>query len=176
MFYMFVIKRFDENSRPLQYIILWTRVNEGRVKYVGAIGTAIHINYNENTDFIICDYSSASIKVRKHIKNWIALLLTSTHSSISFENYIKVFSQSPLLDKCQISQTAIHLYTLKPKGRQDDSPDIHWRRWRQASTSPVNIKAVTLTTFPFLCTTPLRYEDGKAGHQSAAPTTPSSNQ
>ena len=40
--------------------------------------------------------------------------------------------------------------SLKPKGRQDDSPDIHWRRWRQASTSPVNIKAVTLTTFPYL--------------------------
>ena len=39
---------------------------------------------------------------------------------------------------------------LKRKGRQGDSPDIHWRRWRQASTSPVNTKTVTLTTFPFL--------------------------
>ena len=42
-------------------------------------------------------------------------------------------------------------FSLKRKGRQDDSPDIHWRRWRQASTSPVNTKAVNLTTFPFLC-------------------------
>ena len=42
--------------------------------------------------------------------------------------------------------------TLKRKCRQVDSLDIHWRRWRQASTSPVNIKAVNLTTFPFLCT------------------------
>ena len=27
----------------------------------------------------------------------------------------------------------------------------HWRRWRQASTSPVNFRVVTLTSFPFLC-------------------------
>ena len=40
--------------------------------------------------------------------------------------------------------------SLKRKGRQGDSPDIHWRRWRQASMSPVNTKTVTLTTFPFL--------------------------
>ena len=43
-------------------------------------------------------------------------------------------------------------YTLKWKGSQGDSPDIHWRRWRQASVSPVNTKAVTLMTFAFLCT------------------------
>ena len=36
---------------------------------------------------------------------------------------------------------------LKRKGRQSDSPGIHWRRWRQASTSPVNNSAVTLMTF-----------------------------
>ena len=44
-------------------------------------------------------------------------------------------------------QTTLH---WNEKGRQEDSPDIHWRRWRQASTSPVNIKAVNLTTFLFL--------------------------
>ena len=36
-----------------------------------------------------------------------------------------------------------------------DSPDIHWRRSRQASTSPVNTKAATLMTFMFPCTKPL---------------------
>ena len=41
--------------------------------------------------------------------------------------------------------------SLKRKGRQGDSSGIHRRRWRQASTSPANTKAVTLTTFPFLC-------------------------
>ena len=45
----------------------------------------------------------------------------------------------------------IKVPTLKRKGRQVDSLDIHWRRWRQASTSPVNTKAVNLTTFLFLC-------------------------
>ena len=43
------------------------------------------------------------------------------------------------------------LHTLKSKRPQEDSLDILWRRWRQASTSPVNIKAVTLMTFLFLC-------------------------
>ena len=42
--------------------------------------------------------------------------------------------------------------TLKRKGGQDDCPDRHWRHWRQASMSPVKIRAVNLTTFPFLCT------------------------
>ena len=36
------------------------------------------------------------------------------------------------------------------KGRQGDNPGIHWRRWIHASTSPVNIRAVTMTTFAFL--------------------------
>ena len=45
--------------------------------------------------------------------------------------------------------------TQKRKGSQDDSLDIHWRRWRQASTSPVNTKAVNLTTFPFLWKKPM---------------------
>ena len=39
--------------------------------------------------------------------------------------------------------------SLKRKGRQVDSSGIHWRRWRQASTSPVNARAVILTIFPF---------------------------
>ena len=34
---------------------------------------------------------------------------------------------------------------------QNDCPDLHWRCWRQASLSPVTNRAVTLTTFPFLC-------------------------
>ena len=41
-------------------------------------------------------------------------------------------------------------HALKPKGHHNDCPDRHWRRWRQASTSPVTTKVVTLTTFPFL--------------------------
>ena len=39
---------------------------------------------------------------------------------------------------------------LKRKGRQGDSPGVHWEHWKHASTSQVNTKAVTLTTFPFL--------------------------
>ena len=46
---------------------------------------------------------------------------------------------------------SIPLHTkLKQKGRHGDSLDIHWRRWRQSSTSLVNTKAVNLTTFLFL--------------------------
>ena len=41
--------------------------------------------------------------------------------------------------------------TQKRKGRQIDSFDVHWRRWSLSSTSPVNIKAVNLTTFSFQC-------------------------
>ena len=40
------------------------------------------------------------------------------------------------------------LLTLKRKDRQDDCPGDHWRRWRQA---PSTTRAVTLTTFPFMC-------------------------
>ena len=62
---------------------------------------------------------------------------------------------------CQKVRCLIHLrlqelkckssnhHTLKWKGRQCDSPGIHWRRWRQASTSPVNTRVVILTTIPF---------------------------
>ena len=59
------------------------------------------------------------------------------------------------LAKCPLKTNGhlanLELTSQKRKGRQDDSPDIHWRHWRQASTSPVNIKAVNLTTFSFLC-------------------------
>ena len=48
-------------------------------------------------------------------------------------------------------QPYLDLDTLKQKGHQDDCPAHHWRRWRQASTSPVMTRAVTLTTFPFPC-------------------------
>ena len=41
------------------------------------------------------------------------------------------------------------LQTQKRKGRQSDSLGIHWRRWSLSSTSPVNTRAVILTTFPF---------------------------
>ena len=44
-----------------------------------------------------------------------------------------------------------HVSAQKWKDRQDDIPGIHWRRWRQASSSPVNTKVVDLTTFQFLC-------------------------
>ena len=37
----------------------------------------------------------------------------------------------------------------KQKGGQVDSLGIHWRRWGLSSTSPVYIRAVILTTFPF---------------------------
>ena len=40
--------------------------------------------------------------------------------------------------------------SLKRKGRQDDCPGRHRRRWRQAAASPVT-RAVILTTFPFMC-------------------------
>ena len=39
--------------------------------------------------------------------------------------------------------------TQKRRGRQSDRLGFHWRRWSLSSTSPVNIKSVTLTTFPF---------------------------
>ena len=42
--------------------------------------------------------------------------------------------------------------TQKRKSGQVDSLGIHWRRWSLSSTSPVNIRAVILTTFPFQCT------------------------
>ena len=42
------------------------------------------------------------------------------------------------------------VHAQKRKGRQDDCPDRHRGRWRQASTSSVMTKAVTLTTTPFL--------------------------
>ena len=45
----------------------------------------------------------------------------------------------------------IFMVTLKREGHQNDCPDRHWRRWRQASTSSVTIRAVILMTFPFLC-------------------------
>ena len=63
--------------------------------------------------------------------------------------------------------------TLKRKGHHDDSLDIHWRCWRQASTSPVNIKAVILTTFPFLwtCTKPNQnIPDSKVHRANMGPT------
>ena len=41
--------------------------------------------------------------------------------------------------------------TQKWKGCQGDNPDIHWRRWRQSSTCPVNTKAANLPAFLFLC-------------------------
>ena len=44
------------------------------------------------------------------------------------------------------------IHTLRWKALQGDIPGIHWRRWRQASMSPLNTKAVTLMTFPFFCT------------------------
>ena len=50
------------------------------------------------------------------------------------------------ISTCSISNAE----TQKQKGHQGDSPDIHWRCWRQASTSPVNTRAVTLMTLPFL--------------------------
>ena len=34
---------------------------------------------------------------------------------------------------------------------QDDSHGRPWRRWSQVWTSPIMIRAVSLTTFPFLC-------------------------
>ena len=49
--------------------------------------------------------------------------------------------------------------TLKRKGRQDDSPDIHWRHWRQASTSPVNTRAATWQPFRFCTLITLRLYD-----------------
>ena len=49
----------------------------------------------------------------------------------------------------------IYPYSQKRKGHQDDCPGHHWRRWRQASTSPVMTGAVTLSTFTFLCSSEL---------------------
>ena len=48
---------------------------------------------------------------------------------------------------CLFSWLKVHV--LKQKRHQGDSPDIHWWHWRQASTSPVNTRAVTLMSFPF---------------------------
>ena len=41
--------------------------------------------------------------------------------------------------------------SLKQKGRHGDYTGLYRKRWSQASTSPVNAGAVTLTTFRFLC-------------------------
>ena len=90
--------------------------------------------------------------------------------SISIEISLKFVPIGPInnksalnqiMDWCQTNEGLVYwgIYaslslkslTLKRKGHQDDSPDIPWRRWRQASTSPVNIKAVNLTTFSFQC-------------------------
>ena len=43
-----------------------------------------------------------------------------------------------------------HPITLKRKGRQDNCPKCHWRRWKQALTFPVTSTTVVLTTFPIL--------------------------
>ena len=43
------------------------------------------------------------------------------------------------------------MWSLKQESRQDDCPARHWRHWRQASTSPMTTRTVTLTIFPFLC-------------------------
>ena len=50
-----------------------------------------------------------------------------------------------------LAPVPVELPSLKRKGRQGDSPCLHRRRWRQASTSPMNTRAVTLMTFPCLC-------------------------
>ena len=42
-------------------------------------------------------------------------------------------------------------WSLKWKAHQDDCPGRHWRCWRQASATPATTRAVSLTTFPFLC-------------------------
>ena len=62
---------------------------------------------------------------------------------------------------------------LKRKFRQGDSLGIHWRRWSLSSTSSVNIRAVTLTTFPFQwryyrkrCPGPLHWRHN--GHDSVS--------
>ena len=44
------------------------------------------------------------------------------------------------------------IHTQKQKDRQSDCSARHWRRWRQASTISLTIRAVNLTSFPFLCT------------------------
>ena len=54
-------------------------------------------------------------------------------------------------------QTLRHTRTQKRKGLQCDSPGIHRRRWSLSSTSPVNTKAVILTTFTFQCMGNSRY-------------------
>ena len=69
------------------------------------------------------------------------------------------------ISHCIISRVAgdlVHQFevnSLKRKGRQHDTPGIHWRHWSQASTSPVNTRAVTLATYPVLC---LRYPSGRS--------------
>ena len=64
-----------------------------------------------------------------HIKQWIYLLIRALIS-------VKPSANGNAPTHC--------------KGRQGDNTDIHKRRSRQASTAPVNTKAVTLTTFAFL--------------------------
>ena len=72
---------------------------------------------------------------------------------VKFESKYNNFYSQKCLCKCcpENSGHFAHASTQKWKGHQGDSPNIHWRRWRQASMFPMNTKVVTLTTFPFLC-------------------------
>ena len=66
-------------------------------------------------------------------------------------DHIRISTQG--LVRKRTNQEEIHrmpMNSLNWRGRQCDSPDtcIHWRHWRQTSSSPVNINAVTLPPFP----------------------------
>ena len=59
-----------------------------------------------------------------------------------YHSFSETWSSTTLWEFGMISQ--------KREGRQDDCPGRHWRRWRQALTSPVTARTVILTAFPFL--------------------------
>ena len=74
-----------------------------------------------------------------------SLKFKSKYQNFLFENSFKIYVVS------KVVPILSHHQSLKRKRHQGDSPGVHWGRWRQASTAPVNARAVNLTTFPFMC-------------------------
>ena len=95
----------------------------------------------------------------------VQAICQSSIIQFSLKNYLSKISFRFLTGQIVNSNKTDHLYSelgliamqlmlftsMKQKCHHDDSPDSHWRRYRQTSTSPANTKAVNLMTFPFLC-------------------------
>ena len=76
----------------------------------------------------------------------ISISLTSYTEALLWHNDIQFLQNTHNLHPITLLKGG---NTLKQKCHQDDCPGHHWRCWRQASTSPVTTRAVSLTIFPF---------------------------